>query len=392
MSIHMILKARAIRIVTRIVIRCASVLAVAAPAALAGQAGMITGIVSDSSGLPISGAEVAIAGTGASAVTGEKGEYRIAGLKSGPAVVRARRLGFRPDSVSIQLGDAGAAGVIVRLRGVAVGLAPVVVRTSRVEYKGRLAGYYTRLDRRLSGNFITRAEIDRENPRTLGQLLQRAPGMKQYRGRGGLSGVRMRGRNCWPLVWLDGMQMPSGEFDLDGVSPGSLHGIELYLGSTSAPMQYTGGRDFSSCGTILLWSRGPDTDPLPPRRTAAWNLQALVASMAVYTADQVDTPAVLDPARTFEVGYPPALFAEKREGKVVAEFVVDSNGRVESETFGIVSATDALFANAVRSAIQYAAFKPALKDGRAVRQLVHLPVTFTPAGQGAGAQSVEKKR
>ena len=345
-----------------------------------GQTASIVGIVSDSAGVPIAGAEVTVQGTAASVVSGDHGDFRITGLRAGPAIIRARRLGYRPDSISARAADVPEPPLALHLTRVAAQLAPVLVRSGRVEYRGRLAGYYERLDKRGGGYFITRSQIDRENPRTLSQLLQRAPGMTQFRGRGGLSGVRMRGRSCWPLVWLDGTQMPSGEFDLDGIPPTTLHGIELYLGSTTAPMRYTLGRDQSSCGTILLWSRGPDTDPIT-RRGATVSLESLVKSMQVFTADQVEVQAKLDASKHLAVEYPPALFAEHTPGRVIAEFVVDALGHVETETFGVVSSTDKLFTEAVRKALPDVQYTPARIDGRAVRQLVHQPFTFSPPGK-----------
>ncbi len=337
----------------------------------------MSGAVVDSSGAAIAGAELAISGTGASVTSGGSGEFSIAGLKAGRAVVRARRLGFAPDSVAVTLSDRGATGVTIRLARVAAALSPVLVRANRANFTGRLAGYYQRLNRQNGGTFITRAQIDRENPRTLSQLLQHVPGMTAFRGRAGGQGVRMRGRGCWPLVWLDGSPMPSGDVDLDGIPPNTIHGIELYLGSTTAPSRYSAARDLSSCGTILLWSRGPDTDPIPARRWSE-NLEQLVASMTIFTADQVDSAAKLDPRRKFEVAYPPALLVEGVPGSVVAEFVVSTDGRVERGTFGVVASSDRLFIDAVKEAVEAAVYEPAVKDGRRVRQVVHQPFIFAP--------------
>jgi len=191
----------------------------------------------------------------------------------------------------------------------------------------------------------------------------------------------MRGRLCSPLVWLDGIQLSAGEFDLDGVPPSTLHGIELYLGSTTAPMRYTGGRNASSCGTILLWSRGPDTDPVSSRRGPRVSLEALVAAVQVYTADQVEERAAVDASKHVEVEYPPALFAEHIPGQVIAEFVVDATGRIELDTFGVVSSTNRLFSETVRRAAETMMYTPAKIAGKPVRQLVHQPFTFTPPGK-----------
>jgi TonB family protein len=343
------------------------------------QAGLVTGVVVDSAGLPVAGANVAAAPAGANAVTGEGGEFRLSGLPKGRTVLRIRRLGFRPDSATVEVGDKPAL-VSITLARAAAALTPVVVRTQRVDFTGRLAGYYQRLAKRSNGYFITRAQIDAENPRFLSQLLQHAPGMSSQRiGRSGGQGVRMRGRRCWPLVWLDGTMMPSGDVDLDGIPPNTLHGIELYLGSTTAPSRYVTNRDLASCGTILLWSRGPDTDPI--RRRTSKNLDAMLAAVLIYTANQVDTAAALEPGQTVDVAYPTALFAERLSGTTVAEFVVGPDGSMEDDTFGVVSSTHMLFTEAVRQALESARFTPAVKDGRRVRQVVHMPFRFTPPGR-----------
>jgi TonB family protein len=141
-------------------------------------------------------------------------------------------------------------------------------------------------------------------------------------------------------------------------------------------MDYVAPNGQSNCGTILLWSRGRDTEaPDLPRHTSA-DLEALSASLSIYTADQVDSQARLRGADSLEVPYPPSLFAAGVEGSVMAEFVVDSNGDIERQTFNIVSSTHPLFVEAVSRALERASYSPAMKDGRHVRQLVHQPFSF----------------
>src|SRR5437763_1884419 len=95
----------------------------------------------------------------------------------------------------------------VRLPRALTTLKPLLVQAKRVDYTGRLSGYYQRLEHQSDGTFITREQIDRENPQMLTQMLSRVAGINSTRMRAGGSGVRMRGRNCWPLVWLDGLPM-----------------------------------------------------------------------------------------------------------------------------------------------------------------------------------------
>lgn len=347
--------------------------------------GTISGVVTDSSGVPLLGAELAITGSQLRAFTDEKGVFRLGGVPFGTRVLSARRLGFAPSQVSVEVSDASSASVSIRMKPLVARLAPVVIRPARMNYTGRLKGYYERLEKKSGGYFITREQIDRENPRMLGQLLQTVPGITATTRRGGVTTIRMRGRSCWPLVWIDGTPMPSGDVDIDTFSPSTIHGIELYLGSTSAPARYTYNRNVSSCGTILIWSRGPDTDPIRSLPTPSVDLEALLAQTSIFNADQVDRRAQLDTSQTLKLEFPPPLYAARVRGLVVAEFVVDTVGRVEIETVGIVSSTAPAFSEAVRVALENASYVPAVRNGRAVRQLVLQPFEFSVAGP-AGAR------
>ena len=338
--------------------------------------GSIAGVVTDSSGFPILGAHVTVDSVSFNAFTDENGRFLLGSLPPGVRRLSARRLGFQPAAVDVQVSSVERATVSLRMKALPISLAPVVVRPDRMRYTGRLAGYYERLEKKGSGVFITRDQIDRENPSTLGQLLQHVPGIRAVRGRAGITGIRMRGRNCGPLVWIDGTPMPAAEADLDAFPPHTVQGIELYLGSTSAPMRYIHNRDRSSCGTILIWSRGPDTDPIVRTPTPSVDLTDLVRGLAVFDANQVDKPARLDTTRPLRLQFPPPLFAARVPGLVIAEFVVDTAGRVENGTLGIVSSTAPLFTDAVRVALQTASYLPAVKDGKAVRQFVQQPFQF----------------
>lgn len=339
--------------------------------------GSIGGTVTDSAGLPLLGVEITIDGSPVHAFTNDQGVFHLGGIAYGSRSLSARRLGFAPAQTTVEVSASSEATVAIGLKVLAATLPPVVVRPTRMNYSGRLAGYYERLEKKSAGYFITRDQIDHESPRLLVQLLQHVPGVSAVRGRGGITGIRLRGRTCWPLVWIDGTPMPSGEVDLDSFSPNTIHGIELYLGSTTAPARYTYTRDVSSCGTILIWSRGPDTDPITPVTMPSVDLEALLATLTVFNADQVDHRATLDTTRLLQLSFPPSLFAAGIHGLVIAEFVVDTAGRVEPGTVGIVSSTAPLFTESVRVALESASYVPAVKKGRPVRQLVHQPFEFS---------------
>lgn len=336
------------------------------------QLPVLRGTVTDSaSGIGVNAAELRLEGSSERVFTDDRGAFRMA-MRAGSDRLVVRRLGFAPTTLNVRAGDV----VQVVLAPVAQRLTRVVVHAERGQYIGRLAGYYERLEHHAQGQFITRTDLEREKPPQLTDMLQRQPGVRLSHARPGAARLLMRGRECTPLVWLDGAALSAGEVDLDAFDPTTLEGIEIYLGS-NVPARFQWVRGKGECGTIVLWSRGPDTEPKRLGRSITPEaLEQLIASQAVYTAEQVDSVARMDPAHEPAVVYPQSLRAAHQEGIVLAEFVVDTLGQVEPDRFEIVGSTDPLFSDAVRDAIRSAMFTPAVRGGRRVRQLVRQPFEF----------------
>lgn len=101
------------------------------------------------------------------------------------------------------------------------------------------------------------------------------------------------------------------------------------------------------------------------------------AGPAVYPDALVDRAVV--PLGGAAPRYPEALRAAGVEGTVVAEFVVDTAGRVEPASVTLADGAHPPFAQAVRQALRAMRFRPAEVDGRRVRQRVRQPFAFTLA-------------
>jgi periplasmic protein TonB len=95
----------------------------------------------------------------------------------------------------------------------------------------------------------------------------------------------------------------------------------------------------------------------------------------VYAAPDVEKTA--QPlSGPFSPPYPQILQWANIEGVVHASFVVDSSGVADSASVKIIESSHPLFTNAVRKAIPSLRFRPAIRDGRKVAQLVEMPFTF----------------
>jgi TonB family protein len=337
--------------------------------------GRLEGTVRDSAGAQIAGADVRVVGTRLSTVSGEDGTFHLNMVPSGTAALSVRRLGFAPDTVRVAVHDGATSTIGIVVREVARELPSVVVRAQRQHrYTGYLAGFYERRDRGF-GRYITADDIAQRNPRQLSDMLRALPGIYVGTDRFGQTHLRLRGNTCAPVVFLDGTPAVAAEFDVDALSPDDVSAIEVYSGPASVPAEFVVPFGDTACGTIVIWTRHRD----PPQRTAsvtAEQLDSLVASLTVFTADQVDTPARADSSAPASPSYPDSLYRERVSGHVIAEFVVDPDGRARPRTIGMVSSTDPLFSSAVREAIVGARFIPARRHGMAVPQVVRQSFAF----------------
>jgi len=344
------------------------------PASLLAQ-GIITGTVQDSLGTPLSGAQITLDSSRSRAVTTGSGEFRFVSVPAGNVEVHFRRLGYRPESRTVRVEPGMAARVEVRLVPLPVRLQTVEVRRRAEAFDSRLAGFNARKSRQV-GHFVTREQLDRLSSARLVDALGTIPGVQIRPIRGGGTTLALRGSRCPPLVFIDGFPTGAGVMDLDMIDLASVEGLEIYSGVATVPSEFMGARGTHGCGVVAIWSR-------PARRrqrrggAESVNLEQLLASRAVYTADQVEEVARIAQESVVPV-YPDSLWRAGTSGRVVAEFVVDTAGAIEVGSLRIVSATHPYFAGAVKAALEEGMFRSAVLGGRPVRQIVQLPFVFEP--------------
>jgi len=74
--------------------------------------------------------------------------------------------------------------------------------------------------------------------------------------------------------------------------------------------------------------------------------------------------------------YPEMLRSANIEGEVLAQFVVDTSGKVDMVTFKVLKSTNDAFTDAVKRAMPRMKFFPAEIGGRKVKELVQQPYAF----------------
>ncbi len=340
--------------------------------------GVVAGIVRDSGGARLVGAELRVVGSNARAFSNDTGGFRILGVPTGEQLVLARRLGFSPSEGTVAVDSGGLASLSLTLARVPVELTSVTVTASaRPVYTGWAAGFFERRDRGM-GRYVSAEEIQRRGSTRVTDVMRTLPGVSIRSSRYASNTVFLRGRSCPPFIWVDGSPAMAGYFDIDALDPQSLEGIEVYSSLATVPAELSVPIGKMQCGMIALWTRMPERKQrrIAQAKYTANDLAAMVRSLKAYTADQVDTPARADPEATFTLNYPAAQREAGTSGSVIVEFVVDVNGRPEMDTFGVVSASLAEFVVPTRTAVAGARFLPAELDGVRVRQVVQLPVRF----------------
>jgi iron complex outermembrane receptor protein len=109
--------------------------AITAPAVLAAQSGTVRGLVTDSTGAAVVGANVSVDGTTLRATTGISGRYTVRGVPAGSRVLRIRAIGFTPDERQVEVPPGDVVELDVVLTRSAVELAPIdVVVGSRARH------------------------------------------------------------------------------------------------------------------------------------------------------------------------------------------------------------------------------------------------------------------
>ena len=350
--------------------------------AVQAQGGPVTviGTVRDSIGHPVAGAVVQLAGGDQRAESDAAGQFSLRGVPAGAQELVIRRIGYRARVVPLAAAPGATLEVAIELEALAQLIAPVVIR-GRENLRGSEAAFYARRAAG-RGRFLTAAEIDRRQLWTMRDIMRTIPGARTQTMRG-RQVTLLRGASAPPVVFLDGVRMAAGESDLNMLDPRSFLGIEIYSGPATSPPEFSvsdpSGRNG---GVILVWTREGRPLPRRPRRgasSAASIVAELLAGNEVRTEDAVDRPVRLDPATPLAPLYPDSLFEARIAGSVLAEFVVEPDGQVRTETLSIVTASHPAFGAATRDAILSVRFIPAAHEGRPVAQVVLLPVRFEPS-------------
>lgn len=221
----------------------------------------LIGRVTDSAGVGLVGAEITLFHSEAvRTITGDSGQFRLAGLIPGTSVFNVRRLGFEPASFTAVLRSGRTHRATMVLTA-----SPHPLATVAVSDTASTSHWLDAFDRRKTnsrGTFFTREDIVRKGARMGTDIVRSVPGVRlaPIRGGGGNQVIMNRGagaRTCIPSMYVHGMPY-SGM--LDDFNADDIEALEVYVGVSEIPPEFDkNGKGI--CGVIVVWTRDPRKAP-----------------------------------------------------------------------------------------------------------------------------------
>ncbi|HEU6451078.1 MAG TPA: carboxypeptidase regulatory-like domain-containing protein [Gemmatimonadaceae bacterium] len=158
-------------------------------------------------GKPLSEARVEVHGSGIGGTTDDDGRLTLTGLPAGTRTLEVRHIGYAPARAAVDLASDRTASTTVTLDKIADVLSEVKVYGKQSASSRRLEGFRQRM-RAGFGHFITRADIERQAPLRLTDVVRGIPGVTVERS--GAFDYRVTSslnRRCVAAVYVDGHQL-----------------------------------------------------------------------------------------------------------------------------------------------------------------------------------------
>jgi hypothetical protein len=237
----------------------------------------LTGVVmTDSTRVPIIGAEISLPAVGKMVLADERGAFRITGIPAGEHRVSIRRIGYGALDTRMLFapGETVTRNVFLSRAVTLDSVRTTALRGASLEFEE---------NRRLGlGKFLTREDMEKAGESTLGAVLATVSGLHVVQGRGaawvvtsrnarktgvplrtGDAADRLRGavNACYSNVYLDNLLIYSGRaeeplFDVNSLRASDIENIEYYSGLLNMPVRYmTRNKDADLCGVIVIRTR-----------------------------------------------------------------------------------------------------------------------------------------
>ncbi len=217
-----------------------------APAVRLRGSSTVRGTVRDGSGVPQANTLITAPSADTLTRTDADGKYVLAGLPAGTQTLRARKLGYGPQTMQIDLRPGQVTVADVAL--------PAATVLAKVDVKGERGANVSRKgfeERKKVGGGYFLTDRDIENRPDMVSVLQGLPSLRIQRRNMSTSITIERGPAvCVPSVYLDGRISSVDELTL--VRPEEVFGVEAYTHAAEIPPQFLG---INQCGSLVIWTK-----------------------------------------------------------------------------------------------------------------------------------------
>ena len=200
------------------------------------QTGNIEGkVIDESDGSPLVGANIYVAGTAIGTATGIDGKYELNKIDSGRTLVLYKYLGYRTDSIWIEIKD----NQTITSN---VSLSPQVIQGLEIVVTGQYQGQQAAINQQLNSNTIvnvvSKDKIQELPDANAAESIGRLPGISIERDAGEGTKVVVRGLSPkYNAITVNGERIPATDpenrsVDLSMISSDMLEGIEVFKALT----------------------------------------------------------------------------------------------------------------------------------------------------------------
>jgi hypothetical protein len=210
--------------------------------------------------------QVAIEGQPGGALTDSSGVAELSVRRDVAIVVEARRSGYLPARVAVVGAHRDTTQAYLFLTPDPQALEEVTVTGTRELVGARLSAFEARRKRNAGGAYLTRSDLEKWNTYRVTEALRRVNGVRIVDS----AAVRMVAssrmqkpvqslsddylRPCFMRVAIDG-QVKEWGYAIDEFPVSEIHGIEVYQGPASLPVELGGLRKDAYCGLVMIWTR-----------------------------------------------------------------------------------------------------------------------------------------
>lgn len=187
--------------------------------------------------------------------TNDAGAVTVDSVAGGTQTLEILAIGYLPQRRTVEIAPS-----LVPTDTVVLASLGTMLDTVRVTASRDPSGF----ERRRSagaGQFITAADVERENPEKTTRLLRSRDGLRLMYDRKGYAYIEetTQTRPCTPLFFVDGFPAPPvpmipGEAAMDWlIHPDEIGGVEIYTNSAKIPPELA--RWGPACGIVVFWTR-----------------------------------------------------------------------------------------------------------------------------------------